>query len=119
MGKVASFNPASGFVKAAEPQPAPKEETTDLAKVEAEPVAAKVEKPLTLSSAALDQIQAFKPAPVPQTKKSIIGTLAAGAVLAASGTGGFGNRQASMAFSLPNIIYKDILVHCIHVSIQE
>jgi len=74
---------------------------------------------LTLSSAALSQIQAFKPAPVLQHKKSIIGTVAAGAVQAASGTGGFGNKQASMAFSVPNLIYKDVLVHCVHVSIQE
>ena len=55
----------------------------------------------------------------PQPKKSIIGTMAAGAVLAASGTGGFGNKQTSMAFALPKIIYKDILVHCVHVSVQE
>jgi hypothetical protein len=53
------------------------------------------------------------------TKKSIIGTMAVGAVCAASGTGGFGNRQTANAFTLPNIIYKDILVHCVHNSIQE
>ena len=116
--KVVSFNPSAGFVKPAEPQSA-SEVANDPSKEEVQPATTKAEKPLSLSSAALNQIQAFKPAPVSQTKKSIIGTVAAGAVLAASGTGGFGNKQASMAFSLPNIIYKDILVHCIHVSIQE
>ena len=35
----------------------------------------------------------------------------------ASGTGGFGNKQTSMAFSNPKIIYKEILVHCVHNSI--
>ena len=42
-----------------------------------------------------------------------------GAVAAATGSGGFGNRQTSQALDLPKIIYSDILVHNTHVSIQE
>jgi hypothetical protein len=112
---VASYNPMTGAVK---PEPIV-EEKADLVKEEPEPIVLKAEPELTLNSVTLNQIQSFTPAPVSQTKKSIIGTMAAGAVLAASGTGGFGNKQTSMAFTLPNIIYKDILVHCVHVSIQE
>lgn len=59
------------------------------------------------------------PEPAASATSAIIGTKAAGAVLAASGTGGFGNQQTSMAFTLPKIIYKDILPHCVHNSIQE
>jgi hypothetical protein len=42
-----------------------------------------------------------------------------GAVVAATGSGGFGNRQTSQALDLPKVIYHDILVHNTHVSIQE
>jgi len=46
--------------------------------------------------------------------------LGEGAVQAASGTGGFGNRQTAHAFDDKNkVIYRDILVHDLHVSIQE
>jgi len=116
--KVASYTPVTSVVKTE----AVVEEKVDLVAPESKPVetvAPKAEPELTLNSIALNQIQTFNPAPVSLMKKSIIGTMAAGAVLAASGTGGFGNRQTQMAFTLPNIIYKDILVHCIHVSIQE
>lgn len=41
------------------------------------------------------------------------------AVQSASGTGGFGNKQTSQALDLPQVIYRDILVHNIHVSVQE
>lgn len=37
----------------------------------------------------------------------------------ASATGGFGNKQTSQALEGPVIIFRDILVHNIHVSIQE
>ena len=42
-----------------------------------------------------------------------------GAVQAASGTGGLGNKQTATALQKENIVYKDILVHNLHVSIQE
>lgn len=42
-----------------------------------------------------------------------------GAVQAASGTGGFGNRQTASAFEQQKVVYKDILIHNLHVSIQE
>ena len=40
-------------------------------------------------------------------------------VQAASNTGGFGNKQAKDALETPNVIYRDTLVHNIHVSVQE
>jgi len=51
--------------------------------------------------------------PIPKAK------LGTGAVQAASGTGGFGNRQTQAALDVPNVIYRDILVHDVHVSVQE
>ena len=33
--------------------------------------------------------------------------------------GGFGNKQASLAFASTKIIYRDILAHCTNVSVQE
>ena len=44
--------------------------------------------------------------------------LGEGAVQAASGTGGFGNQQTATALDV-KVIYRDILVHNLHVSIQE
>lgn len=40
-----------------------------------------------------------------------------GAVQAASGTGGFGNKQTAHCFENVNVVYKDILIHNLHVSI--
>lgn len=40
-------------------------------------------------------------------------------VQAASNTGGFGNKQTKTALETPNVIYRDILVHDVHVSVQE
>lgn len=37
----------------------------------------------------------------------------------ATNKGGFGNQQTSLAFAAPKIVYRDTLVHCMHVSIQE
>ena len=34
-------------------------------------------------------------------------------------TGGFGNKQTSVGLTLPVVIYREILVHCVKVSIQE
>lgn len=45
--------------------------------------------------------------------------LGQGAIQAASGTGGFGNRQTANALVLQKVVYKDILIHNLHVSIQE
>lgn len=42
-----------------------------------------------------------------------------GAIQAASGTGGFGNKQTATAMESVKIVYKDILIHNLHVSIQE
>ena len=33
--------------------------------------------------------------------------------------GGFGHKQASLAIAETKIIYRDILAHCINVSVQE
>jgi hypothetical protein len=33
--------------------------------------------------------------------------------------GGFGNKQASEVFASTKVVYRDILVHCINVSVQE
>ena len=49
----------------------------------------------------------------------MIAKQAPGAIVTASGTGGFGNKQASHAFAEKKIIYRDILVHCVHNSVQE
>jgi hypothetical protein len=32
---------------------------------------------------------------------------------------GFGNKSVSATFALPYVIYRDILIHCVHVSYQE
>lgn len=45
--------------------------------------------------------------------------LGQGAVQAASGTGGFGNKQTASAVEFQKVVYKDILIHNLHVSIQE
>ena len=37
----------------------------------------------------------------------------------ASGTGGFGNKQTAEVLEKENIPYREILVHNIHVSVQE
>jgi len=37
----------------------------------------------------------------------------------ASGTGGFGNKQTAQVLEKENIPYREILVHNIHVSVQE
>lgn len=42
-----------------------------------------------------------------------------GAIQPASGTGGFGNKQTATAFKEVKVVYKDIFVHNLHVSIQE
>jgi hypothetical protein len=42
-----------------------------------------------------------------------------GAIQAASGTGGLGNKQAAAALGERKVVYKDILIHNLHVSIQE
>jgi len=36
-----------------------------------------------------------------------------------SGTGGLGNKQISLALALPQIIFRDIFIHCVHISVQE
>jgi hypothetical protein len=41
------------------------------------------------------------------------------AIQAASGTGGFGNKQTATAFNEVKVVYKDIFVHNLHVSVQE
>ena len=33
--------------------------------------------------------------------------------------GGFGNKQASHALQLSNVVYRDVLVHSINLSVQE
>ena len=40
-------------------------------------------------------------------------------VQAASNQGGFGNKQAKSALETSNVIYRDTLVHNVHVSVQE
>lgn len=42
-----------------------------------------------------------------------------GAIQAASGTGGLGNRQTATALASQRVVYKDIFVHNLHVTIQE
>lgn len=36
-----------------------------------------------------------------------------------TGTGGFGNKQTSHALASDKTVYSDIMVHCVHVSVQE
>mmetsp|Transcript_14512 Transcript_14512/g.22520 ORF Transcript_14512/g.22520 Transcript_14512/m.22520 type:complete len:204 (-) Transcript_14512:596-1207(-) len=32
---------------------------------------------------------------------------------------GFGNKQMTAAFQFPSVIYREVFVHCVHVSVQE
>ena len=52
-----------------------------------------------------------------QDKKKIVRQ--PGALMASSGSGGFGNQQTSMALEQTKIIYADILLHNVNVSVQE
>lgn len=90
--------------KKAEISPAPQVQKLEVAKA-----------PLSINSAAFQVNKETKQATV---AVPMVG-MGRGAIQAASGTGGFGNRQAAAALDLQKVIYKDILIHNLHVSIQE
>jgi len=118
--KVATYNPMTGALN---PEPVVEEAAVVKPVEESEEAVAPVPKAEMKLNCTAFQFTGLKstaiPEPAASATSAIIGTKAAGAVLAASGTGGFGNQQTSMAFTLPKIIYKDILPHCVHNSIQE
>ena len=63
------------------------------------------------------EAQEFKFVPVKKVPEPVKNVEAP--VTAPTTTGGFGNKQTSVGLALPVIIYREILVHCVKVSIQE
>jgi|TARA_B110001450_G_C17634913_1_gene486775 hypothetical protein len=71
---------------------------------------------MSVKSAAFNISNSTQPAQ-PKSQKIQIVKQSQAAVATATGTGGFGNKQAAHAFAEKKIIYRDILVHCVHNSI--
>lgn len=71
--------------------------------------------PLKVDCQAFEASVEIKATPVAVSQSK----LGAGAIQAASGTGGLGNKQTATALANSKIVYKDIFIHNLHVSIQE